>query len=806
MSSVIAILGPTNTGKTWFAIERMMEHSTGMIGFPLRLLARENYDRLVKARGPEAVALVTGEERIVPRTPRYYVCTVEAMPVDRSVDFLAVDEVQLAADRERGHIFTDRILHARGERETLFLGSDTIRPVLRHLVPQVEIRSRPRLSTLRYVAPRRLEKTQRRSALIVFSLAGLYEVAERLRAQAGGAALVFGALSPRVRNAQVDLYQSGEVDHLVATDAIGMGLNLDLDHVSFTSLAKHDGVGPRRLHAAEVGQIAGRAGRHVRDGTFGATTDLGGFPTELVEAVEAHHFEPLKAVYWRNRHLSFASVEALIESLDRRPPQPWLHRMRNADDQRALEALARDPDTLARARRPDDVRLLWDVCQVPDFRNVLTDAHTRLLAQLFGFLSRRESGLPMDFVERQVHALDNVNGDIGLLLDRISAIRTWTYVSHRSGWLADASGWQARTRDIENRLADALHERLRDEYANGGATLIARQEGGDLAFQLADDGALLLQGIPAGRLSGFAFEPLPGEASRALRAAANRALRTHIDARVTEFVEAADTEFALTSAGALLWRGAPVGRLTRGDRVLAPTIEVLPSELLDPPRRERVRRRLSQWVAAHLRGVLAPLFEALEAPITGAARGIVYLLSESLGSAPRRALRDDLAHVNAEDRRVLSRLRIVLGARHIFMPALLRPEVLRCRAALFEARHPGGTPLPVGPVSLRGGTSADVSRHAACGYEALGGLLIRVDAVESLLGTARGLARSGPFSASDALARVAHTSVDRLPEVLHALGFEAGDAGFSPRSSGREPRAKRPLRRPLDGSRGLPKR
>lgn len=789
MPPVIALLGPTNTGKTYMAIERMQEHGTGMIGFPLRLLARENYDRLVRARGADAVALVTGEERIVPKTPRYYVCTVEAMPTDIPVDFLAVDEVQLAADRERGHIFTDRLLHARGRRETMFLGSDTIRPILRHLVPGVEIVSRPRLSTLTYVAPRKLEKVPPRSALIVFSIAELYTVAERLRSRAGGAALVFGALSPRARNAQVALFQSGEVDHLVATDAIGMGLNLDLDNVTFTSLVKHDGVGSRRLHPSEVGQIAGRAGRHVRDGTFGATSEVGPFPEGLVSAVEEHRFEALRTVYWRNPRLSFASIDALLESLERKPPEPWLVRMRHADDQRALESLARDADIAALARRAEDVRILWDVCQVPDFRNVMTEAHTRLLSRIFGYLVQGDGGLPWDWVDRQVRALDKTDGDIAALLDRISGIRTWTYVSHRPGWLADAETWRARTRDIEDRLADTLHERLREEYANRGVALIARSGPGEMVTELAEDGTLLLQGVPAGRVTGFQFEPLPGDSSHALRAAANRALRAGIDARITELCGSDDAAFALTAAGAILWRGAKVGRLLAGDRLLAPQAEALASDLLDPPRRERVRRRLADWTAAHIGRVLAPLIAALEAKNSGPVRGLVYSLAETLGSAPRRGLRAAIDALTPSDRREIARLGIVLGRRHVFMRALLEPDVLRVRATLFQVRHPGATPLPTGPASLRGGGASDPARDAACGYDALGTLLVRVDAVESLLGAAHAQARQGPFHATAALANLIRCAPEALPAILLALGFERTEGGFRTREP--RPNAKR---------------
>jgi len=782
MAPVIGLLGPTNTGKTYLAMERLQEHGTGMIGFPLRLLARENYDRLVRARGVGEVALVTGEERILPPRPRYYVCTVEAMPVEIPVDFLAVDEVQLAADRERGHIFTERLLHARGASETMFLGADTIRPLLRRLIPEIEIVSRPRLSTLRYQPPRKLERVPGRSALIVFSIAELYEVAERLRSRAGGAALVFGALSPRARNAQVELYQSGEVDHLVATDAIGMGLNLDLHHVAFTSLTKHDGVGPRRLHPAEVGQIAGRAGRHVRDGSFGATTDLGGLSPELVEAVEGHRFEPLRSVYWRNPRLSFGSIPALLESLDLRPPHPWLVRMRHADDQRALEALARDAGIVSLAQRAEDVRLLWEVCQVPDFRNVLTDAHTRLLARIFSHLAGKEASLPWEWVDRHVSALDNLEGDIGSLLERIAGIRTWTYVSHRPGWLAQSETWQARTREIEDRLADALHERLREEYVSRGAAFIARQGENEIAVELGPDGSLRLQGILAGRLVGFNFEPLAGEVSHALRAAANRALRSSIDDRVSDLCDSDDAAFSLTPHGAILWRGSKVGRLLGSSRLLTPQAEALPSDLLDPPRRERVRRRLAEWAGAHIGRVLAPLLSALEAPASGAVRGLVYRLAESLGSAPRRGLKLAIEALTQPERRELSRLGVVLGRRHVYMPALVRPEPLRARATLFQVRHPGVTPLPVGPPSLRGGGALDPRRDTACGYEALGSLLVRVDAVENFLGTAHSLARQGRLHPNPSLAKLLRCGPEALPPVLLALGFEKSGDGFHARS------------------------
>ena len=452
---ITAVLGPTNTGKTYLAVERMLGHRTGMIGFPLRLLARENYDRIVKLKGAAAVALITGEERIIPAHPSYFVCTVESMPVDRRVGFLAVDEIQLAADPERGHVFTQRLFDARGSDETMFLGADTIRPLLRKLVPEAEIISRPRFSTLTYAGTKKLTRLPRRSAVVAFSAADVYELAELMRRQRGGCAVVMGALSPRTRNAQVAMYQAGEVDYLVATDAIGMGLNMDVDHVAFAKLVKFDGRALRRLTAPEIAQIAGRAGRHMNDGSFGTTTEVGPLEPELVEAIESHRFDPLVALFWRNVDLDYRSLDGLLRSLERPPPAPGLMRVREADDHAALVMLARDPEIAALARSRAALRLLWEACQIPDFRKTLSDGHTRLLAQVFRHLTSPSGVLPATWVADQIARIDRTEGDIDTLVQRIAHIRTWTYIANRGDWLQDSKQWQERTRAVEDRPARA---------------------------------------------------------------------------------------------------------------------------------------------------------------------------------------------------------------------------------------------------------------------------------------------------------------------------------------------------------------
>jgi ATP-dependent RNA helicase SUPV3L1/SUV3 len=791
--AVTALLGPTNTGKTHLAIERMLTHASGMIGFPLRLLARENYDRVAALKGPEAVALVTGEERVVPRRPSYWIATVEAMPLDLKVDFLAVDEVQLAADRERGHVFTARILNARGALETWLIGAETIRPLLHKLLPDAAFQTRERLSTLSYAEPKRLSKLPPRSAVVVFSLRELYEVASRLRRERGGAALVFGALSPRTRNAQVGLYQTGEVDHLVATDAIGMGLNLDIDTVVFTGLTKFDGVGPRSLTPAEVGQIAGRAGRHVRDGQFAATAELGPLDRRLVEAVESHRFAPLTHLFWRTDELDFFSPLALLGSLERQPPHPFLVRMRHAEDARALAALARDPDTMALARDRDSVRLLWEVCQVPDFQSVLTEAHTRLLARVFRFLRGPGARIPEDFLQSHVRDLDRTEGEVDALLGRIAAIRTWTYLSNRAAWIPDARYWQERTRAVEDRLSDALHERLTQEFVDRPGTVIARYDASELVTTIEGDGEVLVQGLRAGIIEGFRFRPdhAACEGSRGLLAAANRALRALVRERVQALEAEPDQAFALGPGAELLWRGTAVARLAAGESALAPQVDVLPSDLLEPPLRERVRRRLASWLDGHLQSSLAPLFTARDRAPAGAARGLAFVLAEGLGAAARRSVGPQLAALGSEDRRALQRLGVNLGRFSVFLPALQRPESMRLRARLFAVRQGSRAETgPDGAPSVPNDASRPIGFYLACGYLPLGPRAVRLDRLEQAAAVLARLSHAGPFLAPRELPRILGCAPAELPALLSAMGYASREGRFE-----RRPRPPRRMAR-----------
>jgi ATP-dependent RNA helicase SUPV3L1/SUV3 len=824
---VTAVLGPTNTGKTYLAIERMLGHRSGVIGFPLRLLARENYDRAAGLRGRRQVALVTGEEKIVPRGARYFFCTVESMPVDRPFDFLAVDEVQLCGDAERGHVFTDRLLHARGESETMFLGADTIRPLLKRLAPEAEVISRPRFSTLSYLGPRKLTRLPPRSAVIAFSAAEVYALAELMRRQSGGTAVVLGALSPRTRNAQVALFEAGEVDYLVATDAIGMGLNLNLDHVAFTRLGKFDGRLPRRLTPAEVGQIAGRAGRHMSDGTFGASGQLTGMDGELVEAVEQHRFDPLETLYWRSHQLDFQSPERLLASLEARPPAAVLVRAREGDDQLALAALAKDPEIARRARGGAAVRLLWDVCRIPDFQKILSDQHAALLSRVYRHLMDGDGHLPADWVGRQVARIDRADGDIDALMARIAHIRTWTYVTHRGEWLDDAQHWQERTRAIEDRLSDALHERLTERFIDRRtAVLLRRLRGGeDLIGAVRTDGEVLVEGEHLGRLAGFRFvvdKSAEREAVRPLEAAARRALVSEVPRRLRRLEQDADKAFALDDRGQVLWQGAAVGRLQTGATALTPRVRPTASDLLDGAQRERLRKRLDLWLKGHIDRCLKPLLQLHEAELAGPARGIAFQVVESLGTVPRRAVAKQVAALTRSERKALAALGVRLGRESVYLSALGSQRATRLRALLWlvhQGLPPGRGGLALVPVPTSAIPVAELddwlaeaglpkgNGHArrdlvggfcrAIGYHRPGRAAFaqRADALERLARQAHKLSAQGPFTASAALRKAGACGDEELAAILPELGFKrdpsAGELSFLPHEVFRRAKQKR---------------
>jgi ATP-dependent RNA helicase SUPV3L1/SUV3 len=800
--TVKAVLGPTNTGKTHLAIERMLGHGSGMIGFPLRLLARENYDKVVQKKGRGQVALVTGEEKILPPNPRYFLCTVESMPVDRPVEFLGVDEIQLCADPERGHVFTDRLLHARGLSETMFMGSDTMRGMIRELVPRAEISSRPRLSTLSYAGARKLTKLPARSAVVAFSASDVYATAELMRRNRGGTAVVLGALSPRTRNAQVQMFEEGEVDYLVATDAIGMGLNLNLDHVAFARLAKFDGRMPRKLTAPEVGQIAGRAGRHMADGTFGTTANIGEIEPEIVDAVESHAFEPIKALCWRNRDLDFKSPQALIKSLEAQPPSEALQKARDAEDYNVLCTLARDPEIARMASDPGAVGLLWEVCQIPDFRKVLSDQHARLLAQIYRYLRQGEGQLPADWVAKQLDQLDKTDGDIDTLVQRIAYVRTWTYITHRGDWLADSAHWQGRARQIEDRLSDALHDTLTNRFVDRrSATLMKRlSEGTELIGAVRRGGEVLVEGEYVGRLQGLTFQldtNAKGEDKRPLQTAARRALASEIPRRIKQLETDNDGAIALTPEGKLTWRGEVVGRLEPGPEPLKPKVVADDSDFLDGSQRERVRKRLADWFDRYRRNKLAQLFTLAEAELPARARGLAFQLVEALGVVDRGEVAEHVRELGRQERQQLNQLGVRIGRQSLWLPAMLHPRALKMKALLW-AVHRGepvdGLPTDKAAV-IHPGRRLDDAGCRALGYRRLEpprrgrprakaadqAVAVRVDALERLAGALHKLHPRGPFTPVGPLAEIVDGDRTALELALPALDYHPyGRDGAAP--------------------------
>ena len=811
-SRVIAVLGPTNTGKTHLALERMLGHASGMIGFPLRLLARENYDRIVKIKGAASVALLTGEEKIIPPHPKWFVCTVESMPLDRRVDFLAIDEIQLCADPDRGHVFTDRLLHARGQSETMFLGAETIKPLIRRLVPGVEFIARPRFSQLSYTGPRKLTRLPARSAIVAFSAQEVYAIAELVRRQRGGAAVVLGALSPRTRNAQVGLYQAGEVDYLVATDAIGMGLNMDVDHVAFAAMRKFDGRSPRPLDASEVAQIAGRAGRHMNDGTFGTTGDIGGIDEDIVAAVEGHSFPALKRLQWRNSELRFTSVEALLGSLNRLPDDPGLMRSREADDQLVLQALHKDPELMGRAKHPGRVKLLWDVCQVPDFRKSLAEQHSRLLGAIFRHLTDPKETLPADWLDAQVKRLDRTDGDMDTLIARIANVRTWTYISHRGDWIDDAKGWQERTRALEDRLSDALHERLTQRFVDRRTAVLTRRlkDNDELLSAVASDGEVLVEGHFVGRLDGFRFQAdaaESGQATRAVATAAQRALRGEIANRVAQVSAEPDEAFALDGQGFILWRDAAVAKLAPGLEPLRPALTLLPSDLIESAAREALQKRLTLWLAGFISRAARPLMKAREADLSGPARGLVYQLAEHLGSMPREGALALVRALSDSDRKTLARLGIRLGVESLFLPDMLKPAAQSLRALLWctsRQRPPLAAPPP-GRATVALAEGVPHAFYEAIGFRVIGKAAVRADMLERFAAELRQLAHHSPFALPATLTSPLGLPAGALPELLTALGYRQTPEGtYTPAKTGKAARRQPQDRKPKSGSENSP--
>ncbi|MEM8570669.1 MAG: helicase-related protein [Pseudomonadota bacterium] len=780
-SRVTAMLGPTNTGKTHFAIERMLGHRTGIIGLPLRLLAREVFDRIVALRGPSVVALVTGEERIVPPRATFWVCTVEAMPLDLAADFLAVDEIQLCGDPERGHVFTDRLLNARGLLETLFLGSDTIRPLVKHLIPGVDVQRRERFSRLSYSGPRKISRMPPRSAIVGFSVDEVYSIAELIRRQKGGAAVVMGALSPRTRNAQVALYQNGDVDHLVATDAIGMGLNLDIEHVAFSGVVKFDGRKHRQLLPNELAQIAGRAGRYRMDGTFGVTNEVTPLEPGVIDAIEASRFAPLKRLQWRNGDLEFGNVGALLASIEAPSPQPELVRTREADDLATLKFLSDTREVTERINSPSDVALLWDICRLPDFRKVSISEHAALCIRLLSFLQSR-GHIPPDWLAGQIARIDNPQGDIDTLSKRLAYIRTWTYVAQRRGWVEDSDHWRNETRAVEDRLSDALHERLTQRFVDRRTSVLMRRlkQRETLVAQVTESGEVSIDEQFIGRLEGFRFRLDPNadpDQVPTLRAAAIAALAPVFSLRSDKFYNAPDTEFDVTEQGGLMWGEHAVGKLVAGADPLSPQVHPFVDEDAAPDVAEKVKRRLGHFIDRRIAALFEPLIKLRDdEALSGIARGIAFRLVEALGVVPRSEVAHDVKALEQDQRAGLRKHGVRFGQFTIFMPLLLKPAPTRLRlvlCSLFEGLDVFPEAPPPGLVTVPAMQDAPKGYYARSGYRPAGERAIRIDMLERLADMVRPLDAREGFEASPDMLSISGLSLEQFAKLMQGLGYQA---------------------------------
>lgn len=777
---ISAVLGPTNTGKTHYAIERMLSYKSGIIGLPLRLLAREVYDKIVRLRGISQVALLTGEERIVPSKASYWVCTVEAMPEGKSAEFLAVDEIQLANDPERGHVFTDRLLRSRGINETLFLGSETMRYTIKNLVPDAQFVSRDRLSTLIYTGSKKISRMPARSAIVGFSVDNVYTIAEILRRLKGGAAVVMGALSPRTRNAQVELYQNGDVDYLVATDAIGMGLNLDVNHVAFSSLSKFDGRRSRNLAPNELAQIAGRAGRGMNNGTFGVTGDAKPLDAKIAESIMEHRFSPQTTLQWRNADLNYGSLHKLIESLEASPDDPSLVKARESDDLLALKTLSQSEPVLKRVTNPIAVKLLWKVCSIPDFRSIGHGEYTSLLETIF--LNLYDLGrISDDWLQKQVSSLENIHGNIDTLSKRLAYMRTWTYISQRKGWVHDETHWRNRTRVIEDLLSDALHECLTKRFVDRRTSILLRRlkDKEALLAEVDKEGQVTIEGEFVGKLEGFRFiadKDADGPEAKAVKTAAMAALVPHFHLMADRFYKAPDTEIDFTDQGGLMWGENALGRLSAGDNPLKPNIHSFIEENVSGEIQQKIERRLQHFIDRKIATLFEPLL-ALERDdkLLGLARGFAFTIVENFGLVPRETVAETVKLLDQDARSTLRKHGVRFGQHTIFMPLLLKPAPTRLRLVLWSlvknidefpsAPPPGLVTVPSETLLLSG-------LDTMSGYRKAGERAIRVDMLERLADMLRSQDSKSGFECNSDMLSITGMTLEQFAGLMIGLGYK----------------------------------
>ena len=786
--NLLAVLGPTNTGKTFLAFDRLISHKSGIFGFPLRLLARENYDKAVEKLGVHRVALITGEEKILPKDAKYFFCTVESMPLNIEVECIAIDEVQLSSDFERGHIFTDRILNLRGTLETIFLGSLTIEKILLILFPKIKIEKRERFSKLSFLPKNSLSKLGPRSAIIAFNINSVYEIAESLRIHKGGAAVVLGSLSPRTRNAQVEVYEDKKVDYLVATDAIGMGLNLNIQHIAFSSLQKYDGRYNRNLSKSELGQIAGRAGRYQNDGTFGSLKGAGRLDPLTIQSIENHNFDIIRKIYWRNSNIDFSSINSVLNSFKQLPIKNIFILKKNAADEVNFRTLSQDREIIPFLIDAISIELLWDVCRVPDFQKFFNDYYLGLLKNIFLTLMKNQGKLPESWLHQRVMRLDSYDGGIEELSIKISNIRTWTYIANQSRWLKNYDFWQEKTHNIENNLSDHLHKSLTNRFVDFSASFFfnTKNRGEEVIIEVDEKKSIKLNGQNYGNIKGFNLElNIPNSESLFSLIHVKKSIRSMIEEKINNFLKSPLDSLNFGDIGTLtldddikiFWGDEPIGKLIKGVSVFTPNAETLNSEFLESDKKILIKRKLQEWVNQKISLSLKPLTDIIDENISSEVRAIIFNLFNSLGTMSALEHLQTIRNLNEHDKACISRLGIRIGVKFFFIPSLLKKFPMELNAILWKIFYSEKNnklyPLPKdGRVSFVAEIKMPDTYWLAIGYICFGNFAIRVDVFERVFFLARQKIKFGPFlESSDMMNPVGCTS-DQLADILLFCDFE----------------------------------
>ncbi len=789
-NNVKALLGPTNTGKTFYAFERLISYKSGIFGFPLRLLARENYDKAVKKVGINNVALITGEEKIYPKNASYFFCTVESMPLDIDVECIAIDEIQLASDYERGYIFTDRILYSRGSLETIFLGSLTIKNILKKIFPKIIIETRSRYSKLSFYKKESLSKIKPRSAIIAFNINKVYEIAETIRIHKGGAALVTGSLSPRTRNSQVDMYEDKKVDYLVATDAIGMGLNLNINHVSFSSFKKFDGRYNRNLLPAEIGQIAGRAGRFQNDGTFGYIQDAVFLDPIIIRNVEEHNFETINKIYWRNSNIDFTSVTSVLNSLKEFPIHNYFIHKKNAEDELNFRTLSKDQTINKYLSSSQTIKSLWDVCRIPDFQKIMNDNYINLLKNIFLTLLKNDYKIPDSWLKDKIFGLDNYSGGIDELTFKIANIRTWTYITNQSHWIENNINWQEKTRNIEDSLSDHLHERLTNRFVDFSASYFfnSPQNNEEPVIKVDEKNLLTLNNKKYGYISGFKLEFFNVQKIASLFSYkhAKRLIRSMIEQKIDDFLKAPMDSInlgnvhniTLSENPQLYWGEEAVGYLTKGENIFSPKVNVIDSEFVDSEKKTLILEKLQKWIENKISITLKPIKNKFDDTVPATSRSIAFNLYNFLGTMLTTDFQNEIKNIDQANKLALSKLGIRIGAKFFFIPSFLKKEAMELNAILWRSNNNVSNtikyPLPKdGRVSFTTEAFLPESYWLAIGYIFIKDICIRVDVFERIFFLARQKIKTGCFIESADLMNPIGCNSDQLANILSYCGIES---------------------------------